>query len=66
MEGATFIWWEARNQDEIRKHGKISITWYDFVFSIKRQLYPYEKIYREFKKFQIVKSLKCARVYSRV
>ena len=40
MEGATLVWWEARIQDEIKKHGKISISWYDFIAVIKRQFYP--------------------------
>ena len=35
MEGTTLIWWEARNQDEIKKYGRISITWSDFIAAIK-------------------------------
>jgi len=40
MEGETLVWCESRTQDEIKKHGKISITWFDFITAIKRQFYP--------------------------
>lgn len=40
MEGATLVWWEARTQDKIKKHGKISISCSDFIASIKRKFYP--------------------------
>ena len=26
-EGATLVWWEAKTQDEIKKNGKISLSW---------------------------------------
>ena len=26
MEGVALVWWESRTQDEIKKHGKISIS----------------------------------------
>ena len=36
MEGATLVWWESKTQEEIKKkHGKISITWFDFIATIK-------------------------------
>jgi len=40
MEGATLVWWESKNQEEIKKHGKISISWNDFIATIKRKFYP--------------------------
>jgi len=40
MEGATLVWWESKTQDKIKKHGKISITWSNFIISIKIQFYP--------------------------
>lgn len=39
MEGATLVWWESKTQEEIKKHGKISICWSGFIVAIKRQLY---------------------------
>ena len=36
MEGATLVWWESKTQEEIKKHGKISISWSDFIAVIKR------------------------------
>ena len=40
LEEATLVWWEAKTQEEMRIHGKISITWVEFVSTIKRQFYP--------------------------
>ena len=40
MEGETLVWWESRTQVEIKKNGKISITWSDFIVAIKRKFYP--------------------------
>ena len=40
LEGATLVWWESKTQDEIKKHGKISLSWSNFIASIKRQFYP--------------------------
>jgi len=40
MEGETLVWWESKTQEEIKKHGKISIIWNDFIAAIKRQFYP--------------------------
>jgi len=40
MEGATLVWWESNTQEEIKRHGKISISWNDFIVVTKRQFYP--------------------------
>ena len=40
MEGATLVWWESKNQEEIKKHGKLSISCNDFIATIKRKFYP--------------------------
>ena len=40
MEGATLVWWESKTQEEIKNHGKVSISWIDFIVAIKRQFYP--------------------------
>ena len=37
IEGASLLWWESKTQEEIKKHGKISISWNDFIIVIKRQ-----------------------------
>ena len=39
LEGATLVWWEAKTQEEIKKHGKISISRSNFIATIKRQFY---------------------------
>ena len=40
LEGASLVWWEAKTQEEMRIHGKISISWVEFVYAIKRHFYP--------------------------
>jgi len=40
MEGATLVWWESKTQEEIKKHGKISISYNDFIAAVKKQFYP--------------------------
>ena len=40
MEGATLVWWEAKTKEEIKKHGKIILSWTDFITAIKQQFYP--------------------------
>ena len=27
MEGETLVWWEAKTKEEIKKHGKITLSW---------------------------------------
>ena len=36
MEGATLVWWEAKTKEEIKKYGKIIISWTDFISTIKQ------------------------------
>ena len=40
MEGATLVWLEAKTKDEIKKHGKIILSWTDFITTIKQHFYP--------------------------
>ena len=40
MEGSTLVWWEARTQDGIKNHSKISMSWSNFIAAIKRTFYP--------------------------
>ena len=40
MEGATLVWWEAKTKEEIKKHGKIILSWSDFINAIKIQFNP--------------------------
>ena len=36
MEGATLVWWEAKTKEEIRKHGKLTLSWVEFISAIKK------------------------------
>jgi hypothetical protein len=37
LDNATLIWWEAKTQEDMKKHGKVLSSWNDFIVSIKRQ-----------------------------
>ncbi len=39
LEGETLIWWEAKTQEDMKKHGKVLSSWNDFVVAIRRKLY---------------------------
>ena len=36
MEGTILVWWEAKTKEEIKKHGKIILSWSDFITTIKQ------------------------------
>jgi hypothetical protein len=40
LDSAALIWWESKTQEDMKKHGKILISWNDFIVAIKRQFYP--------------------------
>jgi hypothetical protein len=40
LDSAALIWWESKTQEEMKKHGKILLSWNDFIIAIKKQFYP--------------------------
>ena len=40
LESATLIQWEVKNQEDIKKIGKIITSWNDFVVALRIQFYP--------------------------
>jgi hypothetical protein len=40
LDSVTLIWWEAKTQEDMKKHGKVLSSWNDFIVAIKRQFYP--------------------------
>jgi hypothetical protein len=40
LDSETLIWWESKTQEEMKKHGKIFLSWNDFIIAIKKQFYP--------------------------
>jgi hypothetical protein len=40
LDGSALIWWESKTQEEIKKNGKILLSWNDFIIAIKKQFYP--------------------------
>ena len=39
LDSAALIWWEAKTQEDMKKHGKDLSSWNDFIVAIKRQFY---------------------------
>ena len=58
MEGATLVWWEAKTKEEINKHGKIILSWNDFITAIKQQFYPLAHMQKAIMDWKIFKQLK--------
>jgi hypothetical protein len=48
LESATLIWWEAKTQEDMKKHGKVLSSWNDFIVAIKRQIYPLAYMHKDF------------------
>ena len=40
IERATLVWWESKTKEEFKKHGKVILSWNDFIIAIKQQFYP--------------------------
>ena len=40
LESATLIWWEAKTQEDVKKHGNVLTSWNDFIAALGRQSYP--------------------------
>jgi hypothetical protein len=55
LESASLIWWEAKTQEDMKKHGKHLSSWNDFIVAIKRKFYPLSYMKRaimDWKKFR--------------
>jgi hypothetical protein len=58
LDSAALIWWESKTQEDMKKHGKILISWNDFIIAIKKQFYPLaykQKATMEWKNFRQAK-----------
>jgi hypothetical protein len=58
LDGSTLIWWESKTQEEKKKHGKILLSWNDFIIAIEKQFYPLaykQKATMEWKNFRQAK-----------
>ena len=36
MEDVTLVWWEAKTKGEIKEHGKIILSWLEFITTVKQ------------------------------
>ena len=41
MEGETIVWWESKTNEEIKKHGKMILSWTHFITAIKNSFIHY-------------------------
>ena len=40
LEGVVLVWWEAKTQEDMKKHRKVLTSWNDFVDALRIQFYP--------------------------
>eukprot|EP00253_Pinus_taeda_P032857 PITA_32857 len=64
LGGTTLVWWEGRTKADLKKHGKILSTWYEFVFAIKKQFYPLAYMQQAMMSWQTLRQLKGKSVQS--
>jgi hypothetical protein len=58
LDSATLIWWEAKTQYDMKKHGKVLSSLNDFIVALKRKFYPLaymKKVIMDWKKFRQAK-----------
>jgi hypothetical protein len=58
LKSETLIWWEAKTQEEMKKHGKFLSSWIDFIVALKRKFYALEYMQEaimDWKKFRQAK-----------
>lgn len=58
LECATLVWLEAKTQDEIKKHGNISLSWSNFIATIEIKFYPLAYMQKHIMNWQNFKQLK--------
>eukprot|EP00253_Pinus_taeda_P010660 PITA_10660 len=58
MDGAALVWWEAKTKEEIKKFGKVTLTWIDFLLAIKKQFYPLAHMQKAIMNWQNFRQLK--------
>lgn len=40
LGGIALTWWESRTKAEISQHGRVNLSWLEFINAFKKQLYP--------------------------
>ena len=64
LGGIALIWWEGRTQADLKKHGKILFVWSEFVFAIKKKIYPLAYMQQAMMSWQTLRQLKGQSVQS--
>ena len=58
LESVALIWWEAKSQEYMKKHGKVLCSWNYYFFALRRQFYPLaymQKTIMDWKNFRQLK-----------
>ena len=58
MEGVALVWWEAKTKHENKKHGKITLSWAEFISTIKQQFYPLAHLQKTIMNWKCFRQLK--------
>ena len=58
MDGAALVCWEVKTNDEIKKHGKITLSWAKFITVIKNKFYPLSHLQKAIMNWQNFRQLK--------
>ena len=58
LEGVALVWWEENTQEEMWIHSKVSISWVEFISSIKRKFYPLAYMQKEIMSWKKFRQLK--------
>eukprot|EP00253_Pinus_taeda_P005189 PITA_05189 len=58
LGGTALVWWEGRTKADVKKHGKTISVWNDFIFAIRKQLYPLAYMQQAMMSWQSLQQLK--------
>jgi hypothetical protein len=58
LGGTTLIWWESKTQADLKQKGKIILSWYEFIYALRKQFYPLAYIQKEMMDWKTLKKNK--------
>jgi hypothetical protein len=64
LESERLIWWEAKTQEDMKKHGKVLSSWNDCIVALKRKFYPLAYMQKAIMDWKIVRQAKGKSVQS--
>eukprot|EP00253_Pinus_taeda_P017995 PITA_17995 len=58
LGGTALVWWEGKTQDDMKRHGKTTSVWSEFISAIKKQFYPLAYMQQAMMSWQTRRQLK--------